>query len=300
MNKNQIIVTGASGFLASNFCHLYNDEFDITGIYHSHKVELPHVKTIKLDLTDKHATEEYIRANQPNGIVHLAALSNPNICELKTLDSFKTNVQATVILAEICADLDIPFVFASTDLVFNGINAPYAEEAPTLPISTYGFHKVMAESKAMEIYPKTVICRLPLMYGHPYAHGESFLQPILRELKQNKNVTLFTDEYRTVVSAREACAGLKLALGLNCNLLHFGGKESYSRFEIGQKICDVFGFERRLLLPTRQVKVNMPARRPPDVSLTHKKALQLGWQPSDLLVELSMIKVEMEDGSDEL
>ncbi|MCX6351872.1 MAG: sugar nucleotide-binding protein [Bacteroidetes bacterium] len=300
MNKNQIIVTGASGFLASNFCHLYKDEFEITGIFYSHKVGLANVKTISLDLTNKHATEEYIRANPPDGIIHLAALSNPNICELKTLDSFKTNVQATVILAEICADLDILFVFASTDLVFNGLNAPYAEEASTLPISTYGFHKVMAESKAMEIYPKSVICRLPLMYGHPYAHGESFLQPILRELKQNKHVTLFTDEYRTVISAREACIGLRLALELHGNLIHFGGKESYSRFEIGQKICDIFGFERSLLLPTRQIKVNMPARRPPDVSLTNRKARQLGWNPSDLLVELSMIKVEIEGGSDEL
>jgi len=289
-----VLLTGASGFLGGNFCKMYAQEFIIYAAYLNHAISLPNISPIKIDLTNSEELNKLFSETRFDHIIHLAASSDPNFCELNPLIAYNNNVVATKNLAHICQSQKIPLLFASTDLVFDGENAPYKETDSLKPIMKYGRQKAEAEQIVRELNPaKNIICRLPLLYGNSYNNGKSFLQPILQKLENQEPVYLFTDEYRTVCSARPVCEGIKLLIEHNQKgIFHLGGNERLSRYEMGEIICDIYGYDKKYLKPSFQKDVKMPALRPRDVSLDNTKMRNLGWQPGLFADELLKLKEE--------
>jgi dTDP-4-dehydrorhamnose reductase len=308
--KQKILLTGASGFLGSNFCQIYGDQYDIHAIWHSHPIEFLKVKAHKVDITDQDQVLKLFDTIKPGAVIHLAAGSDPNYCQLHPEESEKVNVEASEFIAEACGKKNISLLFASTDLVFDGKSAPYQETDLPCPINTYGFHKSIAEQSVLDIFPSATICRLPLMFGPaplysgntcktgigepsaiiPTRQNTSFLQPMLKKLMAGEKVSLFTDEYRTVASARDVCQGLFSCLDQPGEIFHLGGDERISRYGFGEIVCEVFGFDKALLVKSKQKDYKMAAPRPKDVSLSSKKANALNWQPGSISEELRFIK----------
>lgn len=102
---------------------------------------------------------------KPDAVIHTAAKSDPNYCQLNRNESKKLNVDASINIAKLCAEYSIHCVFTSTDLVFNGLNAPYREEYPVCPVNFYGEQKVLAEEGMLKYHPMVAICRMALMFG---------------------------------------------------------------------------------------------------------------------------------------
>jgi len=289
----KLLLTGASGFLGGNFCKWYADQFEIHAVWHQNPVGLPGLPGLsahQVDITDETALASLIETVKPDAVIHLAAYSDPNACQLHPEVSELVNIQASENMASICAGLKIPLLFASTDLVFDGKAAPYAEKDVPAPVSTYGLHKSIAEQAILDIYPNATVCRLPLMYGNSYNTANSFLQPMLQKLSNGEQVHLFTDEYRSVASARDVCKGLLMCLDNPGEIFHLGGNERISRYAFGKKTCEIFGYSESLLVKSKQKDVPMPAPRPKDVSLSSEKANNLGWMPGNIDTELLFIK----------
>ena len=120
----KILLTGASGFLGGVFCHLYSDQFEIYAIHNDHPTPNKNVISHKTDITDSNGLEEYFQKIKPDALIHLAAYSDPNRCELHPDISEKINIEASENLALLCKEAKIPMIFSSTDLVFDGKNAP--------------------------------------------------------------------------------------------------------------------------------------------------------------------------------
>ena len=280
----RLLVTGISGFLGWHVANHLQNDFELLGIYHQTKPELD-FQSISLDLTDHQGVHDFLEKNQPDAILHLAANSNPNNCE-QNESSNNINVDATLTLTKWSAQHNIPFLFTSTDLVFDGKNSPYHESSPTNPIMVYGKQKVEAEQKVLEIYPNAIIARMPLMYGMP-SNGLGFMNAWVRNLKERKQVFCFTDEYRTPLSGSDAAAGLFLLLKKNqSGIFHLGGRERISRYDFAIQMAEVFGLPKELVTPSLQKDVQMPAKRPPDVSFISEKAYEFGFNPGGVTEEL--------------
>lgn len=286
----KLLITGASGFLGWNLASLAAEKWDVYGTYWSHPANIPGVTYLKLDLTDWTQLKALFQDLQPNAVIHLAAQSSPNLCETQPEAVYRLNVRASCDIAGLCADADIPCVFTSTDLVFDGKKAPYQESDPVCPISQYGEQKVAAELEMLARYPKTAICRMPLMFGQAPAYANSFIQPFVQTLRAEKDLRLFTDEFRTPVSGKTAAQGLLLALEKVQGRIHLGGRERVSRYEFGQLMVDVLELPAAGLKACRQRDVPMAALRPPDVSLDSNKAFSLGYAPLTLREELTQLK----------
>ena len=286
----KLLITGASGFLGWNLCQLAKQEWEVYGTYFSHTVEIPGVTLLKIDLTDFQEIKRIFSEIQPAAVIHTAAQSSPNFCQSYPEISHSINVTASCNIAGLGADYSIPCAFTSTDLVFNGLNAPYKETDSVSPVNLYGEQKVMAEEGMLQRYPMTAVCRMPLMFGIAPPTATSFMQPFIQTLREGKELSLFTDEFRTPVSGTTAAKGLLLALEKVHDRIHLGGKERVSRYDFGRLLVEVLQLPAAGLKSCLQKDVKMSAPRPPDVSLDSSKAFALGYAPLSLREELEALR----------
>ncbi|MDX2228656.1 MAG: NAD(P)-dependent oxidoreductase [Leptolyngbyaceae cyanobacterium bins.349] len=286
----KLLVTGASGFLGWHLGQFAAQTWEVYGTGRSRSVNFPGVHPIQLDLTDFAAVKALFQDLQPDAVIHLAAQSQANVCEVQPEESYQLNVIASCNLAGLCADAQIPCVFTSTDLVFDGRNAPYRETDPVSPLNRYGEQKAQAEMGMLDRYPQAAICRMPLLFGDVPPHASSFLQPFIQTLREGKELRLFVDEFRTPVSGTTAAQGLLLALEQVQGLIHLGGKERFSRYEFGRLMVEILDLPAHGITACRQQDVKMAAPRPADVSLDSSKAFALGYQPPSIRAELTALK----------
>ncbi|NEP27761.1 NAD(P)-dependent oxidoreductase [Moorena sp. SIO3I6] len=288
--RKKLLVTGASGFLGWNLCQLAKEKWDIYGTYFTQKIDIPGISLVKADLREFQDMKHLFAEIQPAGVIHTAAQSKPNFCQTHREESYSINVTASINIARLSADYDIPCVFTSTDLVFDGLNPPYLETDPVSPISYYGEQKVMAEEGMRSHYPKVAICRMPLMFGITPPTASSFIQPFLKILREGRPLSLFTDEIRTPVSGTTAAKGLLLALEKVQGLVNLGGKERISRYDFGCLMAEVFELSQDNLGRCLQKDVPMAAPRSPDTSLDSSLAFSLGYQPLSVREQLEGLR----------
>ena len=285
----KLLITGASGFLGWHVCQLAQSKYEVYGTYFSKSIKIPRVKLTKVNLSDFQELKQLFNSIQPTAVIHTAALSQPNFCQNNPEESHAINVAASCNIAELCANNSISYAFTSTDLVFDGKNAPYRETDTVNPVNRYGEQKVLAEQGILTRYPMTAICRMPLMFGNSTPTATSFMQRFMQTLKDGKELKLFTDEFRTPASAKTAAKGLLLALETVNNIIHLGGKERISRYDFGRLMVDIFQLPRDSLKACRQEDVKMSAPRPADVSFDSSKAFALGYEPLSIKQELEAI-----------
>ncbi len=283
----RLLVTGASGFLGWNVCNAAQKEWEVIGTINSHPVKISGVEIVQIDLTGLNDLRGLFRRIRPDAVIHTAAAANPDYCEANGSWTRKINVDAVINIAGLCADREIPFVFTSTDLVFDGLNAPYNEEARVSPVNIYGRQKALAEAGVLQAYPSASVCRMPLMFGDTGPVASGFFQSMVKRLMEGRELRLFVDEFRTPLSAKSAARGLFLALEKEvCGLIHLGGAERISRYDFGALLVETLGVHKAGLVRCWQKEVTLPAPRPPDVSLESSKAFALGFKPRSLREEL--------------
>lgn len=291
-----LLITGVSGFLGWNLARRARASWQVVGTYFTTKRHIAQsafaaIETGRIDLTEFREVRDMLAMVKPAAVIHTAALSDANYCETHPNESFRVNVQAAYNLAGLCGDLDIPFVFTSTDLVFDGTKPPYSEADPVTPINIYGEHKAQAEIEILERYELAAICRLPLLYGPSSPTHGSFLQWMIERMRRGEKLSLFRDEYRTPVDAGSAAAGLLMAAASRLpesedeertpivGRLHLGGRERLSRYEFGQIVDSLLRLPEARLEAVSLGDIDLPAQRPPDVSLKSDKAYELGYDP---------------------
>ncbi|MDD5203845.1 MAG: NAD(P)-dependent oxidoreductase [Desulfobacterales bacterium] len=278
----RLLVTGVSGLLGWNICRnpLFQD-WEIFGTCFGHQVSAPGITVLKKDLSDRKCIDFLFQELKPDAVIHAAAVSDPEYCEVHGPECSGLNVGASVRLAQLCRKSSIPYVFTSSDLVFDGMNPPYREYDPVSPVSCYGRQKVDAEKGILEIYPDAAICRMPLMFGISGSGLKSVL-PMIRAMREGAPLRLFVDEFRTPLHAGAAAAGIMMALQEVHGIIHIGGPDRVSRYGLGKLIAEVFGEKGAVLVPCRQGDVATSAPRPPDVSMDSSKAFDLGFRPPSL------------------
>jgi len=282
-----LLLTGASGFLGYNFLQLDLSNWKVVTLFNQHDLQNNNIKKFRCNIANTASLKLILNELKPDAIVHLAAISNANFCEENIELSFRVNVSASVVLAEWSAQNNIPFLFTSTDLVFDGAKGNYDETDVTDPLMVYGKQKAEAEKLIQSVYPDACILRMPLMFGE----GGSFLLHDISKLKSGEPLNLFTDEYRSIVGGKSAAIGIKQALENNRKgIYHLGGKQKLSRYNFGLMICETFGFSKSLIVPKLQSEVKMAAPRPKDVSLNSEKAYRSGYAPLNVEEELYSLK----------
>jgi dTDP-4-dehydrorhamnose reductase len=89
-----------------------------------------------------------------------------------------------------------------------------------------------------------------------------------------------------------------LALTQLPDIIHLGGAERISHYAFGKLLSNMLPrMPHARLNPCRQKDTDLPAPRPPDVSLDSSKAMALGFKPNTLKAELEKLRHIMPRGS---
>jgi len=228
--KKNVWITGAGGLIGNYFVKTapqFAPDWNALGLTRA-----------ALDLTNHKAVREKFRRDQPQLVIHCAAQSKVPACQADPKLAWQLNVDATQALAELAAD--IPLVFFSTDLVFDGRKGNYVETDATNPISVYGETKVAAENIVLQ-NPKHIVIRTSMNCGNSPTGDRGFSDELRQNWARGETAKLFTDEFRCPMFAGVTCRAIWELAGQNVGgIFNLAGSERLSRVQIGQLIASRF------------------------------------------------------------
>jgi dTDP-4-dehydrorhamnose reductase len=188
-----------------------------------------------LDITNPTAVKTLFARERPDLLIHCAGVSKSPACEANRGLALATNVEATRYLAEAAAN--IPFIFFSTDLVFDGTRGGYTEDDPPNPLIFYGETKWRAEEVARR-HPRHAIFRLSLTGGRSPTGERGFNEEMKNAAREGKTLNLFTDEYRCPMPSEIAARAVwDMAARGATGTFHLCGAEKLSRWDIGKLLA---------------------------------------------------------------
>ena len=186
----------------------------------------------RLDLLDFEAVRREFKKDRPQLVIHCAATSVVSEAQKNPALAKKTNVEVTRLLAELSAE--IPFIFFSTDLIFDGRKGNYAETDAPNPLHFYGETKVAAEEIVLK-NPRHLVIRTSINGGVSRAGNRGFNEQLKLSLQNSSGMKLFTDEFRSPIPAVETARAVWELAQKNCaGIYHVAGADKLSRWQIGE------------------------------------------------------------------
>jgi len=262
LNAQPIWVTGAGGLIGSWLLKTApKDSATVIGLTRE-----------QLDLTDVSAVRSAFERQRPGLVIHCAALSRSPACEAEPSLARRLNVDVTARLARLATE--IPFIFFSTDLVFDGRKGNYEEAAEVNPLSVYAETKVEAE-RVVLANPKHTVIRTSLNCGSSPSGDRGLDEQLCQAWRAGKVLRLFTDEFRCPIPAELTARGVwELAARKQTGLFHLAGSERLSRWQIGQLVAPRVSELNPKLEPASAKEYPGPPR-PVDTSLNCSKVQTL-------------------------
>jgi dTDP-4-dehydrorhamnose reductase len=218
----------------------------------------------RLDLLDFDAVRREFQKDQPQLVIHCAAVSTIAAAQSNPGLARRVNVDVTALLAGLAAE--IPFLFFSTDLVFDGRKGNYAETDAVNPLHVYGETKAAAERIVLR-NPRHAIVRTSLNGGVSRAGNRGFNENLRLVWQAGRGMTLFTDEFRCPIFAGETARAVWELVNQNqTGLFHVAGAEKLSRWQIGRLVAARWPRLNPQITPALAANFSGPPR-PLDTSL---------------------------------
>ncbi|MEO1040302.1 MAG: dTDP-4-dehydrorhamnose reductase [Pseudomonadota bacterium] len=212
---------------------------------------------------------------KPALVINAAAYTAVDRAEDEPEAAMALNAAGPGRLAEACRRRAIALVHVSTDYVFDGAGgAPYAEDAETNPLNTYGRTKLAGEHAVLNAHPGALVVRASWIFD---AAGGSFLNAIFNRLDAGQPLSVVDDQISAPTYAPDlAGALLTMAGAITQNptqgggVFHYLGGPHASWFEFASAAIDRSGarFAGVKITPVDSSAFPSPAARPKDTRLS--------------------------------
>jgi len=284
----KILLTGSNGLLGQKLVALLRQQPSVTLVATARGTNrladlYPDLRFVPLDVTDAAQVRQVLAQEQPTHLIHTAAMTQVDECQLNQAACWMQNVTAVEHLASACADLGIHLTHLSTDFIFNGLEGPLAEDAEPDPISHYGASKLAAE-RIVQATPglRWAIARTVLVYGTVHGGGRSNIVLWVRDsLRKGQKIKVVSDQWRTPTLAEDLAQGCWLLAQHSAQgIYHISGRELLTPYQMAQQVAAFFELDAALLEQVDASTFTQPAKRPPRTGFVIEKAArELGYQP---------------------
>lgn len=299
----KLLITGSNGLLGQKIvkrCLKYGIPFLATSKGENRNPDCPDTHFLELDITDKNAIEKAVETYNPTAIIHTAALTNVDYCELNPEECKQVNVEATRLLWEAAKRNGCHFEFVSTDFVFDGEKGNYSEEDPTGPLSVYAHSKNDAEQLLLSDENKNwSIVRTIIVYGtgHNLSRTNLFLWA-LEALPKQETMRLVNDQFRAPTWADDLAYGcVEIINRKQTGIFHLSGPETLSIDTIVRRIAAFLEIDEPKIEAISSSTLNQPAKRPPKTGFNLEKSRRfLNYTPKTLEETLLQLSIELKKG----
>lgn len=199
-----------------------------------------------IDLPEHNITETsvipLIADFNPDLVIHAAAMTDVDGCELNPDAAYKVNSLGTKNVALACQRGDAPLVYISTDYVFDGTKEePYLEFDQPNPVSVYGKSKLAGELVVRELLSRFYIVRTAWLYSQA---GNNFVTKILRLAEEHEELSVVTTETGSPTHAPDLAEAIaRLIEHPLYGTYHLVNKGACSRYEFAARILQLAGKE---------------------------------------------------------
>jgi dTDP-4-dehydrorhamnose reductase len=222
------------------------------------------------DLTEVSQAAALLEGEELDAVYCVGGMTHVDGCESEPELAWRTNARGPGVLAEYARERGLPFVYFSTEYVFDGVATdagPYAEDARTNPLSVYGKSKLEGERRVLAAYPEALVLRTTVVYG-PDPRQMNYLYALMRNLAGGTRMRVPEDQISTPTYSRDLIAA---AVGLvragASGVFHVAGPERMGRLEFAQEIARRLGLDEGLLEGVPTAALGQAAARPLDAGL---------------------------------
>lgn len=230
----------------------------------------------KLDITKKQNVLAIIRNLNPDVIIHAAAWTDVDGCELDPKKAYQINSEGTKNVAGACKAIGATLIYLSTDFVFDGKKKnPYKETDKTNPLGIYADSKLKGELTIKRILKKYFILRTSWLYGK---HGKNFVDTILKKAETEKVLKVVDDQVGSptytkdlakaihallgkIVGSWELGVGSRAGFNLPYGTYHVSNSGSVSWYDYAKEILKLAKSQTKVM-PISSKELDRPAKRP--------------------------------------
>jgi dTDP-4-dehydrorhamnose reductase len=233
------LLSGAAGMLGSALCP--------TLMKRKHEVFAtdlaPTNETKFLDVRSFKQVEEMVRSVKPDIVMHLAAETDVDKCEIEPDHAFLTNTIGTQNVSIVCQKYNVIMVYISTIGVFYGDKIePYTEFDTPNPINIYGQSKLEGEKIVQSLLNRYYIVRAGWMVGGGPERDKKFIGKMIRQMDNGKTLKAVNDKIGSPTYTVDFSKCLADLIETDYfGLYHCTNKGYCSRFDVAKKIVEIFG-----------------------------------------------------------
>jgi dTDP-4-dehydrorhamnose reductase len=266
----RILITGAFGQLGSAVCKRLSKDSKIIRTGRS----IPHDgRGIILDILNQIHFKDVIDATKPDVVIHLAAMTGVDDCQLNPKLAKEINIAG---VQHLCDSFKGKIIHLSTDYVFDGKNGPYSELDRVCPISVYGETKLAAERILFNHDQNNLIIRGNVLYGDSSNTDASFLNWVVKSLKEGKEIRVVNDQFNNPTWTKSMADIISLSIQNDLSgIVHWGDADYLNRFDFAIKIAEKFELNSKLIKPITTTELHQPAPRPLKSGLKSDKLIEV-------------------------
>lgn len=268
------VVTGSAGLVGSQVIKdLIELNHQVYSCYHDTKPENGIIT--KLDLTNQNDIIDVLDKIRPDRIIHLAAMTNVDLCETEEDLTMTINAKATETLARESAKYNVFFVYVSTDYIFDGIQGMKKEDDMPNPLGLYGKSKLAGELALNNLASSYSIARTSTPFGI-HKTKKSFPLWVKENLEEKKVINVLTDQFTSPTYVHNLSKMLiEIATRQIVGTIHLAGATRISRYELAEMIAYKLNLDKSLLKPAKTDEMKWTAQRPRDSSLDVSLATEI-------------------------
>lgn len=227
----KVLVSGAGGFVGARIMTQLADRYTLCAFPKG-----------MLAAADEAAVAELVRREQPDVILHTAAISDTGYSEQHPAESYRANVELPLWIAQAARQTGAKLVSFSSDQVYAGLDAVelFTEDRPLSPANVYGRHKLEAEQRVLDALPDAVLLRATWMYdlpGYGLPIRGNFLLNLLTAAMRQETLRFSGSDYRGITYVREAVERLSDAMELPGGVYNFGSGNDCDMYATAERAC---------------------------------------------------------------
>jgi len=229
------------------------------------------------ELENKEKLSNVFSQINPTAVIHAGGVCDLDLCEENPCFAYNINVIGARNIVELLSENSY-LMYISSDLVFSGkkpLEYGYTEECIPDPISVVGKTYLEAEKEIKKFFGSGIV-RIGLPLGDSLSGNKGAVDFIAKRLKNNKRMTLFYDEIRSVICIDKLAQGISVLFDKKVvGLFHYGGSKGVSLYDIGKLVLKKNDYNKKYLIKaSKEDEIDGPPRIG-DVRLNSKRVYDL-------------------------